>query len=234
MNYIEPIATVDPVIFTIKDDKLHILIIRRTNEPFINQLALPGGFVYAGSTDGTASVDQDLDSAVRRVLFEKTGIDSPYFEQLHSFGSLTRDSRKWSISVSYVSLMDWEQVKQAQAGMHTKEVIWLPVDEVENTDFAFDHKDIINLALERLRNKVNYSSLPVHFLPETFTITQLQSVYEKILGKDIDKSAFRKKLKEMDFLERTEEKLTGIHRPAVLYKFKEDGKQCFRSNLVGF
>jgi len=228
-DYIRPITTVDPVIFTLKDNELHILLIKRKEEPYAGWLSLPGGWVYADQ-------DQNLDESVERVLKEKTGVTQAYFEQLHTFGSMKRDPRQWSISIAYVSLMGWDKVEKAAAGRGAQELVWLPVKDINLTELAFDHAEIINMSLERLRNKVNYSTLPVHLLPEKFTKTQLQQVYETVLEANIDKSAFRKKLNELDFLEETGERHAGLtNRPPMLYRLKKDFlNQCFRSNLKNF
>lgn len=226
IEYIRPITTVDPVIFTLKDNQLQILLVRRNKEPFQHWLSLPGGWVY---------IDQDIDLAdsVKRVVHDKTGVSDAYFEQLHTFGSKERDPRLWSISIAYVSLMPWDKVQMAKAGEGIQDVEWVPVSEIDHSTLAFDHSQIITMAIERLRNKVNYSTLPVHLLPETFTKTELQKVYEMVLGSKLDKSAFRKKLNEFDFLESTGESSEGVkHRPALLYRVKKDYLlTCFRSNL---
>ena len=225
-DYIRPITTVDPVIFTLKDNQLHILLIHRNKEPFTGWLSLPGGWVYADQ-------DINLDASIERVLKDKTGVVGAYFEQLHTFGSMERDPRQWSISISYVSLMPWHKVEMAIAGEGVQDVEWVPVNDIDYSKLAFDHADINKMALERLRNKVNYSTLPVYLLPEKFTKTELQKVYEMVLGSQLDKSAFRKKLNEFDFLESTGEMSEGVkHRPALLYKVKDDYLlTCFRSNL---
>jgi len=224
-KYDTPIASVDAVILTLKNEKLHVLLVEREKEPYAGKLSLPGGFVFTDQ-------DETLDDAVNRVLFQKTGVKSSYFEQLHTFGSVSRDSRGWSISISYVSLMPWDEVEDAQAGRNVTGIEWKAVDEIEEGSLAFDHEAIIYMALERLRNKVNYSTLPVYLLPKKFTKTQLQKVYEQVLGTPIDKSAFRKKINELDFLEETGEVLTGKHRPAELFQLKPDALVCFRSNLT--
>lgn len=223
-EYEQPIATVDAVILTIKDNKLHVLLTKREKEPFKNILSLPGGWIFINE-------DLNLDDAIYRVILQKTGVQTPYFEQLVTRGSSTRDPRKWSISTSYISLMPWEVVKNAEAGRNVSDVQWMAVDEIEETELAFDHKEILKTALERLRNKVNYSTLPVYLLPDVFTKTQLQKVYESVLNSTLDKSAFRKKLNEFDFLEETGEMQTGSHRPAMLYRLKPDSLVCFNRNL---
>lgn len=223
-EHTQPIATVDAVILTLKENKLHILLTKREKEPFEGMLSLPGGWIFTDE-------DLNLDEAISRVLMQKTGVNTPYFEQVETRGSATRDPRHWSISTSYISLMPWDTVKNAQAGRNVSDVQWTAVDELKNIELAFDHFEIVQTALKRLRNKVNYSNLPVYLLPEKFTKTQLQNVYESVLCAPLDKSAFRKKLNEFDFLEETGEMQTGSHRPAMLYRIKPDSFICFNRNL---
>jgi len=224
-QYEQPITTVDVVVLTLKDHKLHILLTEREKEPFAGWLSLPGGFVFTDE-------DKTLDDAADRILLQKTGVRSPYFEQLSGFGSSTRDPRGWSVSFAYVSLMPWEDVEVAQAGRNVNDVKCVAVDDLKPGMLAFDHEEIVAKALERLRNKVNYSTMPAYLLPKKFTITQLQKVYEEVLGTPIDKSAFRKKVNALDFLETTGEKETGKHRPAEVFQLKPDALICFRSNLT--
>lgn len=234
-GYEQPIVTVDPVIFTLKDNRLYVLLGRRQKNPCAGREALPGVWIHTNE-------DQDLEAAVRRGLKEKTGVESPYFEQVHSFGSVNRDTRRWSVSISYMALLPWDAVQNAEAGRDLLDLRWAAVDDLvldsprEGDDpqqfLAFDHGAIIRKALQRLRNKVNYSSLPAHLLPKRFTKTQLQEVYEAVLGVRLDKSAFRKKLDEADFLVETEEVQVGRHRPAALYELRKDALVLFRRNLT--
>lgn len=224
-DFINPINTVDPVIFTLHDNKLKILLLLRDKEPFINRYTLPGGYVHAN--DGQ---DLDLEDTVKRVLVEKTGVTAPYFEQLNTFGSFNRDPRGWSISVSYISLISWDKLSEYKFKDNT---VWVDIEELDKYELGFDHKTIIEFSLQRIRNKVNYSILPVHLLPLKFTQTELQKVYELVLGTKLDKSAFRKKINALDFLENTGEKdLTVPFRPPLLFKVKESSLQCFRSNFI--
>lgn len=234
-GYEQPIVTVDPVIFTLKDKRLHVLLGRRKKNPCAGREALPGVWIHTNE-------DHDLEDAVRRGLKDKTGVEAPYFEQVHSFGSVNRDTRRWSVSISYMALLPWETVQNAQAGRDLLDLRWAPVDDLNlavphdgddlSQFLAFDHGAIIRKALERLRNKVNYSSLPAHLLPKRFTKTQLQEVYEAVLGVRLDKSAFRKKLDEADFLVETSEAQKGRHRPAALYELRRDALVMFRRTLT--
>lgn len=221
-QHTQPISTVDSIIFTIHNNQLKILTIKREKPPFLGKLSLPGGYIHADENQDTF-----IEETVSRVLKEKTGVDTPYMEQLHTFGSATRDPRGWSISVSYISLIPWHMI-QENTSQH-----WININDIENIDFAFDHKDIIKTALKRIQSKVNYSILPVYLLPEKFTQTDLQKVYELVLGITLDKSAFRKKINALDFLEDTGEKDYNVtFRPPSLYRVKEECLPFFRSNFT--
>jgi len=190
------------------------VLMRRGAEPFAGRWALPGGFVHVAE-------DADLEAAARRVLKDKTGVETPYLEQLATFGNARRDPRGWSLSVAYVALIAADAVR-LQEGANAADVAWWPVaGEAAATPLAFDHAAILRSALARLRNKVEYSSLPVHLLPAAFTLSELQSVYERILGRRLDKSAFRKRIAEADFVEPIPGKLRrASNRPAQLYRPK--------------
>ncbi|HEV2518543.1 MAG TPA: NUDIX domain-containing protein [Devosia sp.] len=206
-----PIASVDLVIFAQSDRRLDVLLARRANPPFVGDWALPGGFVHA-------DVDADLEAAARRVLSDKTGVETPYLEQLASFGGATRDPRGWSLSVVYMALILADRVT-LRSGAGTTEAQWFQADT--KVSLAFDHRDILGAALDRLRSKVGYSTLPAHLLPEAFTLGELQAVYEGILGRALEKSAFRKRIAEADFVEPiTGEMRRASNRPAQLYRLK--------------
>ena len=201
------ILTVDVVLFTLKEDKLHIVLLKREQEPYQDLPALPGGYIHAEE-------DGDSLAAAKRVLLEKTALISPYLEQLYTFANGTRDPRGWSASISYYALVNADILLSRE----TKHFILSPVDELPQ--LPFDHNRIIDFALARLRNKSTYSALPCHLLPELFTLTELQQTYEKVLGHRLDKSAFRRKINELDFLETTRETRKGVHRPAQLFRIR--------------
>lgn len=224
-DFVKPINTVDPVIFTLHDNKLKILLILRDKEPFIGKYTLPGGWVHANEGQ-----DLTIEDTVKRVLKEKTGVDAPYFEQLNTFGSHNRDPRGWSISIVYISLIPWHSLDENLFKDNAK---WVDIESLNQYELGFDHNSIIDFALQRIRNKVNYSILPVYFLPEKFTQTDLQKVYELVLGTKLDKSAFRKKIAALNFLEDTGERDFNVSfRPPLLFKVKETALQCFRSNFI--
>ena len=203
------ICTVDVVLMTLKDSRLHVALLKRDHAPFAGLPALPGGYVRADE-------DADTQAAAARMLREKTGIDSPYLEQLATFSGRARDPRGWSLSVVYYALVPHELI--ARAGH--PEVTLLPVDRAR--DLPFDHAHIVAAAVERVRNKSSYSSLPVYLCGESFTLPQLQSVYEAILGEPINKVSFRRKIDELDMLEPVSGAMeTGkAHRPAQFYRLR--------------
>jgi 8-oxo-dGTP diphosphatase len=173
-------------------------------------LALPGGYIHAQE-------DQDAEAAARRVLRTKTRMESPYLEQLGTFSGIARDPRGWSLSVSYYALVP-EGV--LAAGTPDPEMQLVPVDRVRG--LPFDHRYIIDQAIERVRSKSSYSSLPVYLCGDSFTLPELQAVYEAVLGEPINKVSFRRKMDELDMLEPIEgaQQSGKAHRPAQLYRLK--------------
>ncbi|WP_064684240.1 NUDIX hydrolase [Rhizobium bangladeshense] len=211
----KPIATVDLAIFSLSPAGLSVLLVRRASAPFTGDWALPGGWIHIDE-------DVDLEAAARRVLKEKTGVETPYLEQLQTTGSRTRDPRGWSISIVYIALLSADHVAERQGGM-AGEAEWRPI-EGEGVGFplAFDHASLLKEALGRIRRKVEYSSLPGHLLPVRFTLSELQTVYETLLGRKLDKSAFRKRMSEADFLEPVEgEMRRASNRPAQVFRLKD-------------
>ncbi|WP_223871732.1 NUDIX hydrolase [Candidatus Dactylopiibacterium carminicum] len=204
------ICTVDVVLLSLKDAALHVALLRREHEPFAGALALPGGYVRADE-------DEDTESAAARILFEKTAIVSPYLEQLATFSGRARDPRGWSISVAYYALVPASLLELE----HHPEIQLLAVDPLKG--LPFDHRDIVQAAVARVRSKSSYSSLPVFLCGEQFTLPQLQAVYEALLGESINKVSFRRKMDELDILEPVQgARETGrANRPAQLYRLKQ-------------
>jgi 8-oxo-dGTP diphosphatase len=210
----KPSVTVDVAAFTAREGKLCILLVKRGVWPYEGAWALPGGFVR---------LDEDLDTAARRELSEETGVAAAhYLEQLYTFGTVDRDPRTRVISVAYYALLPGLEsglpVREPEAGSDAAEALWWPLETLPA--LAFDHGDIVKTALERLRAKLGYTSVAYALLPEEFTLTELQSVYELILGRLQDKRNFRKKMLAAELLEATpRQKREGAHRPAQLYRF---------------
>lgn len=209
-----PLVTVDVVIFTVVGEQLRVLLVRRPEdkgEPFPARWALPGGFV---------DVDRDasLLACAGRKLRDKTSVAAPYLEQLGSWGDAKRDPRGWSSTHAYFALIPQPEADGNSATTSTE---WVPCDQATCRRLAFDHNTILNTAIERLRSKVEYTSLPAFLLPEPFTLPQLQRVYEVVLGRALDKSAFRKRMLDADYLEEAG-MVTGDHgRAAMGYRLRE-------------
>lgn len=203
-----PITTVDAVILTLIDDKLHVMLTERSQEPFKGVLALPGGFIHADK-------DRSAHDAVRRVLSSKCGIEGVYFEQLMTFSGPDRDPRGWSISIAHIAM-----VPRGQLPADADDMIFFPVSDLP--DMAFDHAEIVAAAMARLRGKGAWSTLPAAFLGETFTLTELQRAYEAVLGGSMNLSAFRRKVMELDLVEETGEFSRTTKRPAALYRLTRE------------
>lgn len=218
-----PYTTVDVIIFTVRDDALQVLLVQRprdTTEPFPGMWALPGGFV-------NIDLDADLLGCARRKLQEKTGVSSPYLEQLGSWGSMARDPRGWSATHAYFALIPAHD-RQLVKGANAADVGWFVVDEVvRRKPLAFDHGQILEAAVERLRNKVEYTSLPAFLLPEPFTLPQLQRTYEIVLGRPVDKSGFRTRMLAADFLDEVGVVESSSNRPPLGYRLKDRTSPVF-------
>ena len=199
-------VAVDIVIFTIQAGTLNVLLVKRRIPPFKDQLAIPGGFVLP---------DENLEEAALRELQEETGVSEVYLEQLYSFGDPKRDPRGRVISIAYFALVSPSH--QLQAGTDASEASWWPVHGVPS--LAFDHKDILTYAIERLRNKLEYTTVGFQLLPAKFTLGELQVVYEAILDKKLDKRNFRRKMAELKLLKPLTEYRNDVGRPAQLFQF---------------
>ncbi len=207
-----PGVTVDVVVFTIEDKQLKILLIRRADEPFKNIYALPGGFVHKGETAA--------DSA-ERVLRDKGGIENVYIEQLYTFDAVKRDPRGQIISITYFALAPREKINIANNPL-TEEPTFVSARDLPA--LAFDHADIVAYALKRLADKILYTNIIYSLLPRQFTLTELQTTYETVLSKKIDKRNFRKKFIDLNIIRATGTKRSGLRqRPAELYTFKAGG-----------
>jgi len=203
-------VAVDVVLFTIQDGVLKVLLVKRQHLPYRGAWALPGGLV---------GPEESVDSAALRELQEETNIDNIYLEQLYTFGETDRDPRGRVISVAYYALVNWQQF-QLKARQRVSQASWFPIKGVPR--LAFDHNRIISYALERLRNKINYTTVGFQLLPRQFTLTELQRSYEVILAQRLDKRNFRRKMLQLRILKSTAAfKANGRQRPARLYTFAE-------------
>ena len=200
-------VTVDIVIFTVQSGTLKVLLVKRAIPPFKGQFAIPGGFVHE---------EESLVDAALRELREETGVTDVYLEQLYSFGDPNRDLRDRVITVAYFALISADRTPLA-AGSDAIEAGWWPVSKLPS--LAFDHASILGYALERLRNKLEYTTVGFQLLPPQFTLTELQEVYEAILDKKLDKRNFRRKVALLKILKPERDYRRGGQRPARLYRF---------------
>lgn len=209
-QYPRAALTVDCVVFGFDEGDLKLLLIQRDIEPFEGRWALPGGFVR---------VDESLEEAALRELQEETGVSKVYLEQLYTFGRPDRDPREHVVTVAYYALVKLSN-HSVKAATDARNAAWFDVCDLPR--LAFDHDDIIEVALQRLKGKVRYEPLGFELLPPKFTLTQLQHLYETILETTLDKRNFRKKILAMDLLLETDEIEQDVaHRAARLYRFDE-------------
>jgi 8-oxo-dGTP diphosphatase len=207
-------VAVDLAILTVRSERLQILLVERGIEPYKDVLALPGGFL--------ASVDEDIDAAAARELFEETGLrpETLYLEQLRTYGAPDRDPRGRVITVCYLALMP--DLPIPVAGGDARAARWVPVDRAlrRRNTLAFDHTTIIKHAVDRARGKLEYTTLATAFCGPEFTVTELRRVYEIVWGQELDPRNFHRKVTSVDeFLVETNE-LTSRNggRPAMLYR----------------
>ena len=220
------IVTVDLAIFAVIAGDLQVLLVQRGTDPHRGAWALPGGFIRPEQ-------DVDLDAAARRVLLSKTAVTAPYLEQVGTVGNAARDPRGWTVSVCYMALVSSE-APVLGSGDTEEDAAWHRLEaERVAAPLAFDHAEILAQAVARLRAKVEYSSLPAHLLPERFTLPELQAVYEGILGRRLDKSAFRKRMVEADFVEAVPgERRLASNRPAQLYRLRPGDPLSFFDRVI--
>ena len=221
-----PSVTVDVVMLTVRDRKLEVLLVNRNEHPFMGAWSLPGGFV---------SMKESLEAAATRVLETKTGLKHVYLEQLYTFGQPGRDPRTRVISVSHVALIAAERIEKLTE-LETNDTVVLgeicvpwegemggPVNvrlEGKNVKLAFDHHDIIGMAVKRLRGKLDYTPVGFQLLPERFTLRALQDIHETILGHTVNKDSFRRRMQLSGQLSATGDREEGTdYRPAEYYIF---------------
>ncbi len=202
--------TTDVVIFTIKDNKLQVLLVKRANEPFKGRWAIPGGFIR---------LSENLDNAALRILKEKTNVDNIYLEQLYTFGDPLRYPSSRVITCAYFALIRSDDIKLSfDNSQGITEVQWHEVYNLPT--LAFDHKEIIEYSVKRMRERLEFCPIAFQLLPEKFTLTELQKSYELILDMKLDKRNFRKKVLTGSVLkELNEYTKSGSKRPARLYSF---------------
>ncbi len=210
-QYPRPAVTVDIVVFTLRASRLQVLLVQRGHPPFEASWALPGGFVQ---------MEESLEEAAARELEEETGVSQAYLEQLYTYGEPERDPRGRVITVAYYALLPKDAPIRAEGGSDASQARLFPVGALP--DLAFDHAEIINYAIRRLRYKLEYSAVGFELLPEEFTLTEIQQTYEKILGEKLDKRNFRRRILQAGVIEATGQMRTGEGRPARLYRYQAD------------
>lgn len=211
-EYPRPALAVDCVVFGIHHEALHVLLVERGQPPYQGWWALPGGFVQ---------MDESLDEAARRELREETGLSEVYLEQLYTFGDPGRDPRERVVSVAYFALVKPHE-QPVRAADDAQRAQWFPTARLPA--LAFDHRQIVQAAVERLRGKARYRPVGFELLPRKFTLAQLQRLYEMLLERPLDKRNFRRKVQEVlvarGVVEELNEFQTGVpHRRARLYRF---------------
>jgi ADP-ribose pyrophosphatase YjhB (NUDIX family) len=221
---IYPITTVDIVVMTIENEKLCVLLHRRSQEPCKDAWSLPGGWVRTNE-------DESVEAASHRVLRDKLGMPAYHLEQLAVFSGPDRDPRGWSLSVAHIALVPRDQLVELDPGNDCL----VPVDDARELVTAFDHDKIISAAIHRLQGKGVYSTLPASLLSEGFSLPMLRRVYEIVSGSDIDMSSFRRKVLDLGFLEETGEKelLPGARKPSTLYRLTDSGRTFNRLLATG-
>lgn len=209
--YPRPALTVDVVLFGWNGERLEVLLIERGGEPFAGHWALPGGFV---------EMEESLRAAALRELKEETDVDEVFLEQLYTFGEPGRDPRGRVVSVAWYALVARAE-HEPRAATDAADARWFAADDLPA--LAFDHDRIVEVARTRLRAKVRYAPIGFELLPERFTLTQLQELYEAIEGRSLDKRNFRKKIKKLGVLQELDEVQRGVaHRPSRLYAFHRE------------
>ena len=207
-KYKYAIVAVDLAIFTVQENDLKVLLVKMKKYPFEKMWAVPGGLIKP---------NEPLDKAALRELYEKTGIKNVYLEQLYTFGNPKRDPSGRVISVAYFALINTQEIKLKTTKKYS-DIKWFSAKNLPV--LAYDHREIIDYALLRLRWKLEYTNVAYSLLPRYFTFSQLQKIYEIILGKKLDKRNFRKRMLFLKIVKSTQAKERGeAHRPARLFTF---------------
>lgn len=202
--------SIDCVLFGYKDGALQVLLLKRKKDPEKGKWALPGGFIQ---------LSEDLDDASKRILFELTGVQNLFLEQIGAFGKVNRYPLRRVVTLSYFSLVNPAHY-EINAGKDAESVEWVTINELPK--LVFDHTEITKRALEQLRFKARYEPIGFELLPKKFTLNQLQHLYQAIFGVEFDKPNFRRKIKKLNILKPLDEIWSdGIHRPAQLFTFDE-------------
>ena len=208
-KYPHPAVTTDCVIFGFNGERLQVLLIERGIKPYKGHWAFPGGFL---------KMDETAEEGAKRELKEETGLADAYIQQLHTFSNPDRDPRERVITIAYYALVKIQEVK---GGDDAASARWFPLDEIP--PLAFDHDDSLRMATPRLREQIHFQPIGFELLPEKFTIKELQSLYEAILGINFDRRNFAKKMLHLEILTELDETVWPTpKREAKLYKFNSE------------
>ena len=210
LPHFNSVFSTDCVIFGFEAGELKVLLIERNEDPFKDWYALPGNIV---------NPNESVDAAAQRILYELTGLHDLPMRQFHTFGEVNRHPQGRVVTIAYFALIRIGGQKDLMPiTQYARKAFWHPVNDLPK--LAFDHTDIFNRAFKKIRAKLNYEPIAFELLPEKFTLTQLQSLYEAVLSKKLDKRNFRKKMLSYGFLKELAEKQKGVsYRAAKLYKF---------------
>ena len=220
----DSVFSIDCVIFGFDEGELKILLIERNEEPFKNWWALPGYIVEQ---------EESIDHVAERILYELTGLRDIYMDQFYTFGDVNRHPQGRVITVAYYAMIRLNGSKELKpVTNYASKAVWISVNELPK--LAFDHEKIFSRGFEKIRNKISYQPIAFELLPEKFTLTQLQQLYEVILNKKLDKRNFRKKMLNYGILKELDEKQKGVsYRAAKLYKFdKRKYSRLFQKELT--
>ena len=221
-EYPHPAVTTDCVVFGFDGKSLSILLIQRGIDPFKGSWALPGGFV---------GMEETIEADVYRELREETGVENIYIEQLQSFSAVDRDPRERVITMAFIAFVRQNDY-QVIGGTDASKAQWFKLDELP--PLAFDHQEIISVALQKLRWKITLEPLAFRLLNETFTMGQLQNIYEVVLGQPLDRRNFHKKMTKTGYIMPTGEKLRLNGRPGELYTFDEEKYREYINSYLFF
>ncbi len=207
-KYRYAVLATDVAAFSLRNGTLQVLLIQMKKSPFTGRWALPGGLI---------KIKETPEHAARHHLAESTGLTSVYLEQLYTFGKVDRDPFGRVVSVAYLALLRNPLVPLKTASRYS-DIRWFPVNALPR--LAYDHMEIVQSAVERLRAKLTYTNIVCNLLPKEFTLTELQKSYEHILHRPLDKRNFRKKLQALKLIVATGKRQQGVaNRPAILYRF---------------
>ena len=200
---------IDCIIFGFNEGELNLLLLKRNFEPAMGEWSLMGGFVQE---------DESVDDAAKRVLNELTGLEDVYMEQVQAFGAIDRDPGERVVSIVYYALININEYDKESVQQHN--AFWVNINELPA--LIFDHPQMVEKARKLMQQKASTEPIGFNLLPKLFTLSQLQSLYEAIYGESIDKRNFRKRIAEMDYIEKTDKiDKTGSKRGAALYQFNE-------------